>query len=59
MKQWLNTPVTYGCMIRIFLIDLQPGRYNVWTGGDIDKPKSVIVQIDKGIVSELDLNWKN
>lgn len=39
--------------------DLQPGRYNVWTGADIEKPKSVIVQIDKSNVSELELNWKN
>ena len=39
--------------------DLQLGRYNVWIGLGIDKPKSVIVQIDKGSVSELELDWKN
>jgi len=39
--------------------DLQPGRYNSWIGSNIDKPKSVIVQIDKGVVSELDLDWRN
>jgi hypothetical protein len=39
--------------------ELQPGRYNVWTGANIDKPKSVLVQIDKSNVSELELNWKN
>ena len=39
--------------------DVPPGRYNIWAGADIDKPKSIIVQIDKGNVSELELNWKN
>jgi hypothetical protein len=39
--------------------DLQPGRYNAGPAQIIDKPKSVLVQIDKSNVSELELNWKN
>jgi len=38
--------------------DLQPGRYNVWIGADIDEPKSPVVEMHKGIVSELEPNWK-
>ena len=39
--------------------DLRPGRYNVWTNSRIDNPKSVIVHIHKGVVSELELNWRD
>lgn len=38
--------------------DLTPGRYNAWVGYGVEHPKSFIVQINKGSVSELQLDWK-
>ena len=38
--------------------NVQPGRYNVWIGANIDKPKSPIVEVHEGIVSELEINWE-
>lgn len=39
--------------------ELKPGRYNAWTAWGKERPKSVVVEIHPGGVSEMELDWRD